>query len=151
MSEPASTLTYIGNQFKFQIGAGNSPETFTDFCAIFDAGNLGEVKPLIDVTSLCDQARTFRSGLSDGASITLKANFLQGDALIHEMYQAFKANTIKNYRLEVEVSGSSPGDEYFEFAATITGWNVLVPVGAKAEVNFTLKITGPVTWHYISG
>jgi hypothetical protein len=66
MSELASNYTLIGNEFTFQIGAG-SPPTFSNFCAVYDTGNIGENKPQIDVTSLCDQARVYRAGLSDGA------------------------------------------------------------------------------------
>ena len=36
MTEPASTETRLGNEFKFQVGTG-SPPTFTDFCAVTDA------------------------------------------------------------------------------------------------------------------
>lgn len=145
MTEPASQLTKIGNEFKFQVGDGASPPTFANFCAVFDAGALGETKPLIDVTSLCDNARVYRSGLSDGNSITLKANFLQGDTVLRSMYAAFVAHTVQTFR--VEVDNTSP-EEYFEFNATITAWSLLIPLGAKAELNFTLKITGQVVWHY---
>jgi hypothetical protein len=148
MTEPANTLTKIGNDFTFQVGIGGTSlddATYHDFCAVFDAGTIGETKPLIDVTSLCDQARTYRSGLSDGASFTLKCNFLDGDYLEQEMYSAFKSHLVQAYRLKLD--GISP-EEHFEFNATITAWQVLVPVGAKAELNFTLKVTGPVTWVY---
>jgi hypothetical protein len=141
MSEPASSFTRIGNEFTFQIGAG-SPPVFSNFCAVFDAGSIGENKPQIDVTSLCDQARVFRAGLADGAQITLKANYLSGDSVILALYQAFKNHTIEVFRLLVD--GTSP-PEAFEFHASILGWAVLTPLGAKAEVNFVLKITGSVT------
>ena len=119
MSEPASSFTRIGNEFTFQIGAG-SPPTFSDFCAVVDTGSIGESKPQIDVTSLCDDARVYRAGLADGAQITLKCNYLSGDSVILALYQAFKNHTI-------------------------LGWNVTTPVGAKAEVAFVLKISGSVT------
>lgn len=144
MTEPVSSLTKIGNEFTFEIGAG-SPLTYTSFCAVYDAGNIGENKPQIDVTSLCDQARVYRSGLADGASFTLKCNFLDADTALQGMYTAYKANALQTFRLLV--NGVSPA-EYFQFQATITGWQVLVPVGAKAELNFTLKISGSVTWQY---
>jgi hypothetical protein len=144
MSEPASEETRIGNEFKFQIGSG-SPATFTDFCAVTDAGQIGESSPQIDVTSLCDEARTYRAGLADGSQINLKCNFLQGDATIRALYQAYKTKTRQVFRLKVD--DTSP-EEYFEFNATVLGWNVTAPVGAKAEVTFTLKISGGVTWHY---
>lgn len=144
MTEPPSTATRLGNEFKFQVGSG-SPLTFANFCAVTDAGAIGETKPQIDVTSLCDEARAYRGGLADGASISLKCNFLQGDTAIRAMYAAYQANEVQTFRLALD--DTSPA-EYFQFKATITAWNLAVPVGAKAEVIFTLKITGAVTWHY---
>jgi hypothetical protein len=144
MPEPASVLTRLGNEFKFQVGSG-SPPTFANFCAVTDAGAIGETKPQIDVTSLCDSARTYRGGLADGASITLKCNFLQGDAAIRAMYVAYQNNEVQTFRLALD--DTSP-EEYFQFEAAITAWNLAVPVGNKSEVVFTLKISGVVTWHY---
>ncbi len=142
MSEPASTFTRIGNEFTFQIGAG-SPPTFSDFCAVVDTGSIGESKPQIDVTALCDKkSRAYRAGLADGAQITLKCNYLSGDSVILALYQAFKNHTIEVFRLLAD--DTSP-PEAFEFHASILGWNVTTPVGAKAEVSFVLKITGDVT------
>jgi hypothetical protein len=141
MTEPASSLTRIGNEFTFQIGSG-SPPTFADFCAVVDAGSIGENKPQIDVTSLCDDARVYRSGLADGAQITLKCNYLSGDPTILALYQAFKNHTTEVFRLLAD--DTSP-PEAFEFSASVLGWNVTAPVGGKAEVSFTLKISGSVT------
>lgn len=141
MSEPASTFTRIGNEFTFQHGTG-SPPTYADFCAVVDAGSIGESSPQIDVTSLCDTARTYRAGLADGATITLKCNYLSGDSTILALYQAYKNATIEPFRLLAD--DTSP-EEAFEFEAAILGWNVTAPVGGKAEVSFSLKISGSVT------
>lgn len=144
MSEPASNLTMIGNQFRFQIGDTASPPNFSDFCAVVDAGAIGETKPLIDVTTLCDIARTYRGGLADGAQLSLKANFLPGDTVERALVAAFKASTQEIFRLALD--DTSP-EEYFQFHAAVIGWNVSpVQVGVKAEINFTLKISGGVDW-----
>jgi hypothetical protein len=134
MSEPASSNTRIGNEFTFQIGTG-SPPTFADFCAVTDSGSIGESKPQIDVTSMCDTARVYRAGLADGAQITLKCNYLSGDTAILALYQAFKNHTTETFRLLAD--DTSP-PEAFEFQASVLGWSVATPVGAKAEVDFTL-------------
>ena len=144
MTEPASVLTRLGNEFKFQVGSG-SPKTFANFCAVNDAGAIGETKAQIDVTALCDTARTYRGGLADGASISLKCNFLQGDTAIRNMYTAYKNNEVQTFRLALD--DTSPM-EYFEFEAAITAWNLAVPVGDKSSITFTLKISGSVTWHF---
>lgn len=141
----SSEDTLIGNEFKFQVGNGASPEVFANFCAVIDPGAIGEDKPLIDVTSLCDAARTYRGGLADGASIPLKCNFIQGDSATRSMYTKYKANTVGAFRLTLD--DTSP-EEFFEFNAVITGWSLGVPSGDKASVTFTLKVTGEITWVY---
>lgn len=141
----SSEDTMIGNEFKFQVGNGASPEVFANFCAVTDPGAIGEQKPQIDVTALCDLARTYRGGLADGASIPLKCNFIQGDATIRSMYQKYKTNAKPVFRLTLD--DTSPA-EFFEFSAAVLGWNLGVPVGDKASVTFTLKISGEITWVY---
>lgn len=141
----SSEDTLIGNELKFQIGNGASPEVFANFCAVVDPGAIGEEKPQIDVTSLCDAARTYRGGLADGASIPLKCNFIQGDTASRGLYQKFKTNSNGHFRLTE--NDTSP-EEFFEFEAAVLGWSISVPVGDKVSITFTLKISGPVTWVY---
>lgn len=144
----ASEDTMIGNEFKFEVGNGAEPtEAFAPFCAVVDPGAIGEEKALIDVTSLCDAARTYRGGLADGASIPLKCNFIQGDVATRNMYQKYKNNETGHFRLTLD--DTSP-EEYFEFNAAITAWNLAVPSGDKASVTFTLKVSGGITWVYHS-
>ena len=139
----ASEDTLIGNEFRFQIGDGASPETFTDMCAIVEANGLGEESPLIDTTALCDLARTYRRGLPDGLEIPLVANFIQGDAQIQQLYTDFKQKVVRNFRMMI--ADSSPA-EYVEFSAIIRGWSLGAPVGEKSTMTFTLKATGDVNW-----
>jgi hypothetical protein len=143
MSEPASNLTLIGNDFRFQIGDTASPPNFSDFCAVVDAGAIGETKPLIDVTTLCDQARTYRGGLRDGKQIVLKCNFLQGDTVERALVAAFKASTLEVFRLEI--TGTSPL-EYFQFHAAVIDWAVTAVTGTKSEISITVKVSGGVDW-----
>lgn len=145
----ASEDTLIGNDFKVMLGDGNSPEVFSDLCAAFDFGAVGEEKPLVDVTAYCDIARAYRNGLADGVEIPLQCNFIQGDALLRELYQHYKNDTVPNFRIVVKDSAdvdNSP-EEYFEFAATVRAWNITGPIGEKSVLTFTLKISGAVTWY----
>lgn len=144
----ASEDTLIGNDFRVQIGDGNSPETFADYCPAIDFGSVGEEKPLVDVTSLCDLARAYRNGLADGLEIPLQANFLsaasvEGHAQSRALYADYKADTIRRFR--IAIVDSSPA-EYFEFSATVRAWNVAGAIGERATLTFTLKITGEVIW-----
>lgn len=139
----ASEDTLIGNDFRFQVGNGASPEVFADMCSVVEANGIGEESPLIDTTSLCDQTRTYRRGLPDGLETPLMVNFIQGDTQIQYFYNAFKAKTLLNLRMSI--ADSSP-DEYIEFTAIVRGWSLGAPVGEKSSMTFTLKATGPVNW-----
>lgn len=144
MAESENTL--LGNDIILQLGDGNSPEAFTDFCAIFDAGQIGETKPQVDVTGQCDLVRVFRGGLPEGAEFTVQANFIQGDAQTRDMYTRYKAN--ENVSMRLNVLGSSP-PEYFQLRAAILGWAVVKGAnGERAAMTFTLKISGEIEWVY---
>lgn len=147
MTEPASVATMLGNEFTFQLGSNASPPEFTNFCAVIDTGSIGETKALVDVTSMCDQAHTYRPGLADGATPALKCNFAQGDTMIRSLYQQYKSNALGIFRLKLD--DTSP-EEYFEFNAIITDWKLTTPVAGKSDITFTLKISGEVSWIYHS-
>lgn len=142
----ASEDTLIGNELRLQIGDGNSPEVFTDFCAANDVSGLGESKPQVDVTTLCDLARTFRGGLAEGAEVTITANLIQGDAQTRALFESYGADEIVNFRLTMV--GVSP-EEFFAFSGALLGWNIGSAVGEKAEMTFTVKISGGVDWVYV--
>lgn len=141
----ASEDTLLGNDFRLQIGDGDSPEEFTDFCAASEVTGIGESKPQVDVTTLCDLARKFRGGLPEGAEVTLTANMIQGDVQTRALFQNYKNNEIVNFRMNI--TDASP-EEFFEFSATILGWSIATPVGEKSTMTFTLKMSGEVTWAY---
>lgn len=141
----ASEDTMLGNELRLQIGLGDSPETFEDFCAASDIGGLGESKPQVDVTTLCDLARTFRGGLKEGAEVTVVANLIRGDAQTRALFESYQDDEIVNFRLNMH--GVSP-EEFFAFSAAILGWSIAPPVGDKATMTFTLKISGGVQWVY---
>lgn len=142
----ASEDTLLGNELVLQVGDGDSPELFVDFCAASDVTGIGEQKPQVDVTTLCDLARKFRGGLPEGSEVTLTANLIQGDQQTRSLFQSYKTDEIVNFRLAIK--DVSP-DEYFMFSAAILGWAVNPPVGDKATMVFTLKISGAVEWVYV--
>lgn len=142
----SSVDTLIGNEFRFAVlDTSVSPAEFVDFCAVIDPGAIGEEKPLIDVTSLCDAGRVYRGGLRDGVEIPLVVNFIQGDEQIRRMYQQYQADSQNSFRLYIP--GTSP-EEYFQFDAIVRAWNLGVPNGDKASMTFTLKVNGAVQWVY---
>lgn len=139
----SSEDTLLGNDLRLQVGDGNSPETFADFCAVGEISGIGESKPQVDVTTLCDLARKFRGGLAEGAEVTITANLIQGDAQTRALFESYRDNEIVNFRLNI--TDSSP-EEYFAFSASILSWTINPPVGEKATMAFTAKISGEVDW-----
>lgn len=132
----------IGNQFVFKLGSEASPTTFADMCAVIDISELGEEKPIVDITSLCDQARTYRNGLADGLEIPLRCNFNNDDTQIQDLYNSFKADEIRSFQL---ATTTTPADT-FDFRAQIRSWRLSAPVGDKSVITFGLKISGGITW-----
>jgi hypothetical protein len=135
--------TLIGNDWVVQLGNGDSPPVFADLCAAFDFGSVGEEKPLVDVTSYCDEARAYRNGLADGVEIPLQNNFIPGDLQLVALYDAYKADELVDIRI---LRKDSSPEEYFQFQATVRAWNVAGPIGERSVLTYTLKISGEVLW-----
>lgn len=140
----ASEDTLIGNDWVVQLGNGDSPPVFADLCAAFDFGSVGEEKPLVDVTSYCDDARAYRNGLADGVEIPLQLNYIPGDAQAAALYAAYQADTLVDVKI-LKKDPDSPA-EYFQFQATVRAWNVTGPIGERSVLTFTLKVSGEVLW-----
>lgn len=133
---------FLGNDWKVQVSF-DSPTAYEDACAVADFGSVGEEKPLVDVTTYCDNARAYRNGLADGVEIPLASNYVSGDEISKGLYQAYKDDSLVNVRI---VSKDDPTQEYFEFLATVRAWNVTGPVGEKSVLTYTMKVSGEVLW-----
>lgn len=142
----SSEDTKIGNDWKVQLGDSSSPPNYSDICAAFDFGEVGEEKPLVDVTTYCDNGRTYRNGLADGVEIPLQCNYISGDATTASLYDAYKNDEIVNIRIVSKTEDSPDSAECFVFGATVRAWKVSGPIGGKSVLTFTLKISGAVTW-----
>lgn len=137
----ASEDTLLGNEWKLQLVTAGSPPTYADFDAVIDFPSMGEEKNLVEVTAYTDDARTYRNGMADGVEIPVQCNFLPGDSQIQSMYDAYTDNTLVALRFTTKDSS-----EYFDFNAIVRAWTVAPPIGDRATVTFTLKISGGVTW-----
>jgi hypothetical protein len=141
--------TLIGNDWKVQLGNDDSPIVWSDLCSAFDFGSIGEEKPLVDVSTYCDDARAYRNGLADGVEIPLQLNYIPGDELARQLYTAFKNDEIVNVRIvKKPEEDDSPEEELeaFVFGATVRAWNVTGPIGDKSVLQYTLKVSGEVLW-----
>lgn len=145
----ADEKVFLGSDFKVLLGSEESPTTFADMCAAVDFGSVGEEKPLVDITGYCNDARAYRNGLADGVEIPLQMNYISGDAQAKQLYAAYKSDDLVQIRIQAKDDPAvSPTivDEYFEFLATVRAWNVAGPIGERAALTFTLKVSGEVLW-----
>jgi len=142
----ASEDALIGNDWVVQLGDGSSPPNFTDLCAAFDFGSVGEEKPLVDVTAYCDDARTYRNGLADGVEIPLQSNYIPNDTQLQALYTAYQNDELVD--IKILRKGDSPEGESFQFRATVRAWNVTGPIGERSVLTFTLKVSGVVAWNF---
>jgi len=145
-------LELLGSDFVFQVGDGNSPEAFTNACSVGDVSGVGESKPLVDITAYCDSARRYRGGLADGNEVTLVMNVKDGAddlAAVFDSYDSGENITMRCVRKGQGGSISDPEDSpsgmYFEWAMAMISWGFAPPIGDKATITFTGKISGGVT------
>jgi hypothetical protein len=138
----ASEDSLIGNDYVLQLESSDSPGVYVDACSIFDVSGLGETKPLVDVTTYCDDARAFRNGLREGNEVTLQGNVIPSAADVEQLFAAYDADTVANFRFARK---DSPSVSYYGFSATILSWNIAPPIGDKIVISFTIKISGGVT------
>jgi hypothetical protein len=150
MDFPAQTdaeTAFVGNAI-VAVGNGESPESFSPYCAVSDIGSLGEKNDQVDVTTFCNGgSKHYIPGLSDGNVITLKANFAvigsTDKTLQDELIAAVKAKANRNF--EVQMGADSPY-VLFSFNAAMLSWEVTPSITKQNEVTFTAKISGVINY-----
>lgn len=145
----SSADSLLGSDFVVQLGDDSSPTVFADLCAVFDFGSIGEEKPLVDVTSYCDNARAYRNGLADGVELPLQLNYIPGDVQAKALYDAYQNDELVIIRIKKKAGADdSPEEEIeaFVFSATVRSWNITGPIGERSVLQFTLKVSGEVLW-----
>ncbi|MEO8224130.1 MAG: hypothetical protein ABI661_04950 [Gammaproteobacteria bacterium] len=137
-----SSDTLLGSDFRLLIGDGNSPEGFVDACSIGDVAGLGESKSQVEVTTYCDDAKAFIGGLREGQEVTLTANFIPGATDVAALFAGWDSGSNMSFRFAMK---SSPDTVYLQWSGALLSWAFLPPVGDKASLTFTVKISGGVT------
>lgn len=135
---------FVGNAM-LAIGDG-SPLTYADYCAVTDMGTIGVKNDQVEVTTFCNGgAKHYIPGLSDGAAITIKANYVTaaGDDLDNQESLMDSVDAKENRFFRLTIGADSP-KKTFSFAATMLGYTLTPAIAKQNEITFDLKITGPV-------
>lgn len=132
-------------------GDGASPEVFTTIAEVRSVGEFGSDRELIDVTNF-DSENGFREyilGLKDGVELTGTANFLPNNATHNTttgVIDAHNDGVAYSYKLRLRDPNTFSVIGTFNFDGLLRSWRVPIEVAAPKLLNFTIKVTGPITY-----
>lgn len=131
----------IGTQgFMFEVGEGNSPETFLEVKEITNFSGFDGQAAEIDVTHLQSTAKEFLMGLQDFGQFNIDVNYLAADPGQQEL-RAIKATRSKRLFRCTFSDSSTATFEAYVLSNPVSGG-----VDAKVDGSFALRITGDVTF-----
>lgn len=132
-------------RWRVRLGDGQSPEGFDDACAFYDVSGLGVTRSQVEVTTYCsDGSREYKSGLKEGNEVTLTANYVSSDTQLRALQVEADAPNGTTRNIQIVDIMDSP-EVIYQFAMTLTGWNLTPPVDDRATMTITGKISGPIT------
>lgn len=141
----AKTQGQIGFGTTIHIGDGASPEVYTKVGELYELSEVGAEKELVKMTHH-DSPNRFQEyilGLADGSQITCAANFIKSDTGQAAIRTAFDAEGETSFRV---IGPTGAQQETLDFGALVMSHNVDRPLEDRQAFNFTLKITGPITY-----
>lgn len=125
---------------------GDSPFTYSEIAEVTNIPGFGALSDLVEVTHLQSPngAKEYISGLDDGVELAITANLRLDHAsqspaagLIADQF----AKARRGFKLEHPEWGG-----YFTFRALVRGFTIDLAPNVAQVANFTLKITGGLTW-----
>jgi len=126
--------------FKFEIGNGDSPLTYTEVSEITSFTFFDGTAAEIDVTHLQSTAKEWLMGLQDFGTGSLECNHLPSDAGQSAMRTAKADRTIQDFQITFSDTST----------ATFQGYVLSNPlsggVDAKVDGSFNIRISGDVTF-----
>lgn len=146
-----ATGATIGYGSLLQRGDELSPQTFTTIAEVKSIGEFGSERELLDVANF-DSENGFREyilGLKDGVELTGTANFLPNNATQNSttgIIDGHNDGDAKDFRLKLRDPNTFSAVGTFNFSGLIRSWRVPIDVATVKELNFSIKITGPITY-----
>lgn len=139
------TTSAFLNGFSFKyVDTASSPNARA-IPEVVSCSGLGQVNPLIDVSSFDSSAREYIAGLADGQEITMECIYLPDNAVQAAMRTAVASKLTKALRVICNDTTHSPQRvETFDFSVVMLGWVINPSYEDKNTVTFTFKITGAI-------
>ena len=130
----------VSQGFKFEIGNGNSPLTYTEVGEIVSFTGFDGQASETDVTHLTSTAKEFLMGLQDFGTLSLECNHLQADAGQVLMRSAKASGLVQDFKCTFSDTKTAIFKGYV-LSNPLSGG-----VDAKVGGSFNIRITGAVVF-----
>lgn len=131
------TSKAIGTQgFKFEIGNGDSPLTYTEVKEVVNFSGLDGTSTKIDVTNLQSQAKEFILGLQDFGTWKMDVNHIFTDAGQNLL------RTAKGTRVVQDFKATFSDTSTVKFQGLVSSNPISGGVDAKVDGTFSIEVTG---------
>ena len=126
--------------FKFEIGNGTSPITYTDVKEVVSFSGFDGAAAEIDVTHLQSAAKEFLMGLQDFGTFQIDVNHLPDDTGQVAMRTAKGDRDIRTFRVTFSDANTAV------FRGFVLSNSISGGVDAKVDGSFQIRISGDVTF-----
>lgn len=135
---------------KFQVGDGDSPETFTTEAEITDVPGFGVTHRTDEVTHMSSPegwAEHIKLGIKEGKSFTLALNFVADSTTQIALYQTrAEGKAAHNYRIVF----TDPKQTSVTFEGLIVDTDINHPRDAKADLSLQILPSGKFYWQQLN-
>jgi hypothetical protein len=132
----------VGTEFFVaQVATPQSPLDYASFC-VTSIDPIGMSRSLIDVTTLCSEAREYQLALQDGQEIAVEGFYDPADATQIQLRQALVSGDPVDFRI---IFSTTPQDE-LTFEAFVMEWSTGAAVDGVYPLRLRLKPTGALTF-----
>jgi predicted secreted protein len=134
----------------FKVGNDGTPETFAKVAEVLDISGPNMSMETIDVSSQdsVNGWREYIAGWRDAGEISISANWIPAAATQDKttgILSKFLDNDTHNYQIVTASNGSS-GTITIGLTGIVTGFGVNLPLTEQGKVDFSIKLTGKVTF-----
>lgn len=124
-----------------KLGDAGTPETFNRLGECLSVPEIGEERPLIDVTYSDATAREYIGGIPEGMELDFEFNYDSSNTQLAALIAATKLNSNRNFQVTVPAASTKT----LAFTLTCLKWGLKNGIGEQIILTFKGKVSGSVT------